>query len=338
MKKVSISLWGRCLTTYPSNADWEFPKFLSDLGLDIVPLGDQTATHYVAMDHSESALTRVAKLIPAARRMLFVFEPEAVNPNQYKLQTRRKYGVSIIGSSRHRRMPSDRLIRLGTLPNFNKFETALANGNRSSPGSIGILNENKFSFTPKNLYKFRWNSIVELSKSGFHVDLGGKNWEKGWFWHLKQQLFTLAATIRNFCAVDFSQFHGPLPRQQHIRLHGRVESELDFLAKFEYSLVIENDPDYVSEKLFNAVMAGTVPLYVGPPLQEFEIPTDIAVQLDPAPGCFTAAVESLTEVQKSDIRAAGRSWFQSPGTYEKWSHAAALKTMADEISLFLQNH
>lgn len=334
-KFVAISLWGRCLTSYPADTDWEFPNFLAELGLNVVPLGDTRATHYVAMDHSERALERVTRQIPLSRRLLFVFEPQAVNPRQYKLKTRSKYGSSIIGSERHRRMPSDRLIRLGTLPKIEKYSVALSKQREREAGSIGILNENKFSFTPKNLYKFRWRTIADLSKSGLIVDLGGKNWEQGWGWHLKQQLLTLAVTVQNACAIDLFQFHGPLPRSTKIRLHGRVESELEFLSKFDFCLVIENDPDYVSEKLFNAVMAGGVPLYVGPPLAEFDIPQEVVVEMGNANASFAEVIQSLSESKKDALRNAGRKWLGDSQQYEKWSHAEALRTMAAEIQRFL---
>lgn len=334
-KFVAISLWGRCLTSYQADTDWEFPLFLAELGLNVVPLGDTRATHYVAMDHSERALESVTSQIPASRRLLFVFEPQAVNPRQYKMKTRSKYGSSIIGSERHRRMPSDRLIRLGTLPKIEKYTVTLSNQREIETGSIGILNENKFSFTPKNLYKFRWRSVVDLSKSGLIVDLGGKNWDRGWWWHLNQQLLTLAVTVQSACRIDLFQFHGPLPTNSKIRLHGRVESELEFLSKFDFCLVIENDPDYVSEKLFNAVMSGAVPLYVGPPLGEFEIPLEIAVEMGKTNASFAEVIQSLSEADKDAIRIAGRNWLGDSQQYDKWSHAEALRTMADEIKRFL---
>ena len=63
----------------------------------------------------------------------------------------------------------------------------------------------------------------------------------------------------------FSQFSYHYPSYK-----GRVENKLLELSKFKYAIVIENEADFVSEKLFDAIAAKCVPIYVGPDLSMYE--------------------------------------------------------------------
>ena len=45
------------------------------------------------------------------------------------------------------------------------------------------------------------------------------------------------------------------------------------------TLVIENEKTYLSEKLFNALLAGCIPIYIGPELTKFKLPRGIAIEI-----------------------------------------------------------
>jgi hypothetical protein len=51
---------------------------------------------------------------------------------------------------------------------------------------------------------------------------------------------------------------------------GRVDDKFNAFSKYKYALIIENEADYVSEKLFDAIAAGCVPIYVGPNLSRYK--------------------------------------------------------------------
>ena len=50
-----------------------------------------------------------------------------------------------------------------------------------------------------------------------------------------------------------------------------MENKWSVLRNYRYCIVIENSSDFVSEKLFDAVSMGCLPLYVGPNLENFGI-------------------------------------------------------------------
>ena len=53
------------------------------------------------------------------------------------------------------------------------------------------------------------------------------------------------------------------------------------MSFYRLCLVIENWPYYVSEKLFDALFAGCIPVYVGPSLINFGIPPGLVFEAEP---------------------------------------------------------
>jgi len=58
-------------------------------------------------------------------------------------------------------------------------------------------------------------------------------------------------------------------------------------------LIIENESDYISEKLFDAILAKTVPIYIGPNLERFNFLSKCVYQCEPS-------VRSIMEILLKD--------------------------------------
>ena len=50
---------------------------------------------------------------------------------------------------------------------------------------------------------------------------------------------------------------------------------------YKYAIIIENEADFVSEKLFDAIAAKCVPIYVGPDLSKYKKLSRCIIQLEP---------------------------------------------------------
>jgi len=67
------------------------------------------------------------------------------------------------------------------------------------------------------------------------------------------------------------------------------------------------------------VIAGCVPIYHGPPLQSYGIPSSIAINLSDCSLDFLKAVETTSEFNCNQIIKAGKNWIKSVETQERWS-------------------
>ena len=56
-----------------------------------------------------------------------------------------------------------------------------------------------------------------------------------------------------------------------------MQEDLEELQSFQFSIVIENDLDYISEKVWKSIYAGAVPIYVGPKLTNDQQLEDIVL-------------------------------------------------------------
>ncbi len=338
---VAVSAWGKCLTEFSGYPGWRFPAALEAEGFIIVPLRDRTAEHFIALEHSAKNLKRYGGHLPSSRRVLIALEPDAVAPAQHSERVRRNYGLTLVQSPFQLGKQSSLVVRMGYLPSPAVLQDLRARAKSVAIGNthaIGIINENKFSFVRGNQYSTRRRLVRELASSGRRVDLAGRNWDASLKWRLDRQARALAQCVLAMKLPDIRQFtYRGLKTNENLRLFGRVESEIEFLASHVFSLVVENDPHYISEKLFNAVIAGSVPIYIGPDLHTFGIPSSIAVALDPKSSgkSLNELLTSLANDDILDIKRAGELWLNSQDTQTSWNHDASFDHLAKAIRDYL---
>lgn len=126
---------------------------------------------------------------------------------------------------------------------------------------IVVVNGNHRPQSKKSeLYSKRIEAIVALQQLGV-VDLFGRDWNKWWsreslwipYWANRKRLL--------------SAYKGP------------CDSKFEVLAQYDFCLCFENMTmsGYISEKLFDCLYAGTIPLYLGAPDVADYIPTDVYI-------------------------------------------------------------
>jgi hypothetical protein len=113
---------------------------------------------------------------------------------------------------------------------------------------------------------------------------------------------------------------------------GRVESKVNALRKHRFALIVENSKDYISEKLIDAIICGSVPIYVGPDLREFGYPKDICVKcnadVDSVVDCVKRIQEDYDEQER--ILQKGREFLKS-NSYQTKVNSFALRALARKI-------
>jgi hypothetical protein len=100
--------------------------------------------------------------------------------------------------------------------------------------------------------------------------------------------------------------------------------------------VIENSPDYVSEKLFDVLVHGVVPLYVGPPLEEFGIPSSLVVQCGMDPQQVVENVMGLDTELLESLRTRASVWLASDAA-EAHAAEAVVGGLARDVSLHISS-
>jgi hypothetical protein len=83
--------------------------------------------------------------------------------------------------------------------------------------------------------------------------------------------------------------------------------------------VIENSGEYMSEKLFDSLFAGTFPIYVGPNPVDFGIPEFVAIHSNPDIDSIMNAIELARTIDLASWRASVLDWLKSDGVEQAWS-------------------
>lgn len=298
---------------------------LRALGHTLVDVGDPSATHFVSLDHNRRSFAAIASTIPASRRLLIVLEPRVVLPINYHASVLSLYGTVL---SHTWAVPG--IASVLPWPQRDWRAAPPATGTHL-PGTAAIVNANKLSNIRNSLYGLRRRVIARFARERLPLSLAGANWERRGVAVLVENARAIAYAVLNREVVDLREWARTVPTTGSITHFGKVDDKAAVLLDAEFAVVIENSATYVSEKLFDAVIADCVPLYVGPPLADYGIPEAVAVILPPKASAFTDAVRTLTSEQKKAVLDAGAAWLASDETYRRWAMPNALARLADEI-------
>lgn len=164
-------------------------------------------------------------------------------------------------------------------------------------GRIVVINGNHIPRkVPNELYSKRIEAMASLAKFGV-VDLYGRGWAKWWsrasmwlpYWKHRNTLMSI--------------------------YKGACESKYEVLSQYKFSLCIENMAmkGYVTEKIFDCLYAGTIPLYLGASDIQDLIPEDIYVDCRKFSSWqeLYRAVESIPSQEIQQMREKGKAFVRS---------------------------
>lgn len=250
---------------------------------------------------------------PRMKLSAFIFmEPPVVLPNLYKALPKisaifdRVYLPNTIGNGY-----SLKGVDVNKLHNFywpipynHVLEPYWSNAHRLK--KMVVINGSHKPANRKNeQYSKRIEVMAELSRIGV-VDLYGKGWDRWWS---RSAMWPPYWLNRHEIAAIYK---------------GSCKSKFDVLQNYEFCLCFENMAmhGYVTEKIFDCLYAGTIPVYVGAPNILDLIPSEVFV--DGRNFQTTQEmwdyVSGMTSIEINHMRLAGRDFLQSDGA-KKFFHS-----------------
>jgi hypothetical protein len=149
--------------------------------------------------------------------------------------------------------------------------------------TVVMINGAKFSANQNSLYGFRRKISKALHKSDINYDLMGVNWKMNKIKEIRERAWStrkeMQANNRPALKEAFSDVFYNYPEYK-----GEVADKIYTLSEYKYSLIIENEADYISEKIFDSIFAKTVPIYIGPNLERFDFLSKCVYQCEPNVG------------------------------------------------------
>lgn len=189
------------------------------------------------------------------RDVLIRLEPKVVLPNTYNLK---KADFDLVVDTGFRNQSP---FAQPQLEESTRLRPALSQERQSK---FCLIVANKFSPIKGELYSLRKEAALRFDD----IALYGRQWDLA----LPQKLLTAAKALvfalPNWSEMQFNSLRIFLSRNPSS--NGEVGEKSDTYQNYKYALVIENEKDYVSEKLYDALCSACIPVYVGPKVKEIE--------------------------------------------------------------------
>lgn len=173
-----------------------------------------------------------------------------------------------------------------------------------------LVNANKLNLSGSELYSLRRKCIKKLAG----LDLFGTDWNTPLSSRIKvAAIEVLKKPMQHFFSFPF---HARLWFSRWPATHAPLDKSA-VLSKYKVSLVIENETTYLSEKLFDALASGCIPVYVGPKVQDYGIPDGLVFQSEPRLSSINEQLSLAFRANYVEHQEKFVGWINSPETREQ---------------------
>lgn len=195
--------------------------------------------------------------------------------------------------------------------------------NRNSFAPV-MMNANKMSFVAGELYSLRRRLAHQQL-----IHLFGPKWDSS-------PVSRFRTLIGEF--LVFFNSGQKLSRQalskwfsKHPEYKGLANNKLDVYSNYKVVVAIENSADYTSEKLLDALFAGCIPVYVGPPVSSIGIPEGIVVESKATLDSLRNSISKALDIDYELWKKLTRSYLESEETVRYWSPEQIFRKISRHI-------
>jgi hypothetical protein len=270
--------------------------------------------------------------IDKSKRILILWEPRTTNSSVYRRLVISRYGYVFVPS---REWLSGKNVKYFNWPQRPARGSDIDLPALSSRKEKAIfIAANKVSIIAGELYSLR-RQVLSDERVNKLIDVAGPGWNQSSLYIYKNVAKQL---IKNGHADSFKKNLSELnPRvTNHL---GFIKDKNSLIQEYQVSLVIENSLDYVSEKLFDALDAGAVTVYVGGLLTNFELPPTLAIQVPPNCTKIMHEVERLLSLDIDTLKNIQKEQqFQYSKIHHTWNNMRVFHDLAVEIERTIEQH
>ena len=302
----------------------------------------------ISINHSNSLYKSFMKSGKTKKHCVLIrIEPYSVFPAQYSKRITDKYGLII--SVGYKESDEGRYFYVGypysLLPNPNAQLTKGTSARQiiESKGFeelftlnhwlnrkilISLIASNKVSAVSKNNYKLRRDLAYLLP---IHtLNLYGGLWDANFLKKLDHRLRVAIHAIRNRTFPDLFSIYGSFFRKYKTFI-GKIEDKQSFVKDSKFSLIVENSNDRVTEKLFDALINGSIPIYYGPKLETMGIPGHkISLDGDNRIKCIEEKIANISDKEVTSILIEIKRFLISRSFLDYWTEESVYQKIIEK--------
>jgi len=197
---------------------------------------------------------------------------------------------------------------------------------------ISMVAANKVSSQKVDNYKIRRQIARESSTE--ILEVYGPFWGADIFSQIKHRLGVVSFSLRNGTLPNLESVYGNL-HWRYSTDKGIVSNKHDVLRKSKFTIAAENSNDYFSEKLFDAIYDGTIPLYIGPNISDSGLPENIGINIEGGVKEIEEITTTLSDTRVLEILTNGREFLESELFHSNWKEAGVYAQISEEIQKYL---
>ena len=307
---------------------------------------------FISINHSNQAYREFQKLGKKKNQAILIrSEPGVVFPAQYKKRVLNKYGLVITMGNAEKAEGNFYYIQnpYSYLPNPN-FQMARGpyikdileskefndlfdfNNWQKRRIILSLIAGNKVSCSRNSNYGLRRDLAFTLPKD--FLNIYGELWSANIRNKLKHRAGVALHGILNLTLPNPSSIYGSFFRKYKNYISPLDDKHI-IVKQSKFSLVIENSNQYMSEKIFDALINGSIPIYYGPELEKKGIPGKaISITCDGSAEILVNKIKNLTNHEVKNYLDSIKKFLKSKNFTDNWSDDVVYRKIAEKIHLF----
>ena len=323
MKFFCFGLYPSALLSSIAGSDFNYTSLLESQGFESVSRPED-ADFLVCIDIKRSEFKKLSGFIENKLSILVRQEPAIVCPSNYDDRYTSNFNF-LIDVGRESKISKE----IFFWPQFWPIHEP-KNSFRLQE-EVVIVSGNKVSLIRGELYSLRRQCIKKIPMVSHY----GTNWDMSFLRKIKEILVVSLETVKAGIIPDYRGARNFFRKYQNWK-GSPIEKRLS-MKKYKYSLVIENSADYMSEKLFDAFFSETIPIYVGPNLKDFGIPSNLLIQCAPNVESVRKGISIAYAIDYEKWCSDLKNFIDHPVTRAKWDGYEGYQRIVKEVKKLVLN-
>ena len=197
---------------------------------------------------------------------------------------------------------------------------------------ISLVAANKVSSRNESNYELR-RRFAEYSKFN-KLEIFGGLWNAELKTKIHHRIGVGIHAMRNGTLPNLKSLYGGL-HKKYDNYMGTPRNKQLIMQESKFALVIENSNTYVSEKLFDAFVGGSIPVYFGPDLSNYGIAEELlVVRHEGNPNQLYSRLATLSKTEIDVRLKAIKHFLDSSAFRNDWAADTVFSEIAAEIARF----
>jgi hypothetical protein len=319
-------------------------------------VAEPNANFLLSVNHNKSLYRKfIASGGSKERAILIRLEPDSVFPKQYRNEITKKYGLVISPGSTFSDIKQGSHLGWPYQYHLNPakpvltdpiLEDVISINSRSGlftfkdwerrSHTMVLVAGNKVSPVSSANYAIRRRLAHQISKP--LLEVYGPLWNDSFYLKLRHRVAVFVAALKQGTFPNLFEIYGNLFRN-YPNSRGMVDDKHNLLKNSKFSLVIENANSIVTEKLFDSILNGCIPIYIGPDLEKIDFPKGAVIPVQGDSIEITKILSTLNQDRVEKYLLEMYEFINSKKFLETWGAKSVYSKVAQIVSEYIEmNH